>query len=136
MASTSLIRIHHGMFAGNYVYAVCLTLLLVNMREICPYQKACTKTWILLLFFLCLYHSTLLQGSQYHSRINFSHSHAQVLLLEDHGYINLMTKSVYDFCFLVVRDSDKWASWYILEPLQWIYCILHIKSILSLSSCR
>ena len=40
MASTSLIRIHHGMFAGNYVYAVCLTLLLVNMSEICPYHKS------------------------------------------------------------------------------------------------
>lgn len=40
MAYTSLIRIHHGMFAGNYVYAVCLTLLLVNMSEICPYHNS------------------------------------------------------------------------------------------------
>ena len=40
MASTSLIQIPHGMFAGNYVYAVCLTLLLVNMSEICPYHKS------------------------------------------------------------------------------------------------
>ena len=40
MASTSLIRIHHGMFAGNYVDAVCLNLLLVNMSEICPYHKS------------------------------------------------------------------------------------------------
>ena len=43
MASTSLIRIHHGMFAGNYVDAVCLNLLLVNMSEICPYHKSMHK---------------------------------------------------------------------------------------------
>ena len=106
MASTSLIRIHHGMFAGNFVHAVCLTLLLVNMSEICPYHKSMHQNMdsSFILSLLAPFHT--FAGFPVPFSYEFF-THAQVLLLEDHGYINLMTKSVYDFCFLVVRSSDK-----------------------------
>ena len=104
MASTSFIRILHGMFAGNYVYAVFLTLMLVNMSEICPYHKGMLQkvdsSFILSL--LVPFHT--FAGFPVPFSYKFF-THAQVLLLEDHGDINLMTKSVYDFCFLIVRGT-------------------------------